>query len=121
MTGIEYIQLKREQVRSSEHSWVLGTKGLDSCDEDVLKKTLDFLDADGGLIDRLIEAKKNDAEAQHPTAEFRQILEVYSDSLKDDLNVYTNSEYGHIVQISGLSILESGDIHAGCVEVAVSK
>ena len=44
-------------------------------------------------------------------------MEVYSDSLKDDLNVYTNKEYEHIVQISGLSILESGDIHAGCVEI----
>ena len=117
MTGIEYIQLKREQVRSSEQSWVLGTKGLDTGDEDVLKKTLDFLDADKGLIDRLIQAKKGDAEMLHPTTEFRQILEVYSDSLKDDLNVYTNNEHDKIVKISGLSILESGDIHAGCVEV----
>lgn len=117
MTGIEYIQYKRDQVRSLEKSWQLGSKGLDSGDEDVLRKTLNILDADEGLIDRLVLAKKNDTEKIQPTVQFRKILEVYSDSLKDDLNVYTNNEYVKVVEKSGLSILESGEIHAGCVDI----
>lgn len=117
MTGLEYVQLERDLVRKSAESWQLGTKGMDEEDEKVLAKTLDILNADQNLIDSLLQAKKKDENSIHPTAEFRRILEVYSDSLKDDLNVYTNHEHKDIIEISGLSILESGIIHAGCVNV----
>lgn len=117
MTGLEYIQQKREEVYRSIQAWKIGASELKKSDEKVLKKTLDFLSADRETIDELIKAKHKDSKNLHPTEEFRRVLAVMSDSLRDDLNVYTNNTYQNIVQKSGLSILESGDIHAGCVRV----
>lgn len=115
MTGIEFINIKKDEIRSMRSAWRLGTLSLNERSEKRLKETLNILDADEQLIKKLIKAKKNDSLKLQPDEEFRAILETMSDSIKEDLNIYTNNKYKDILDNSGVSILESGDIHAGCI------
>lgn len=115
MTGIEFINQKREEVRKATDSWKIYLSSLSEHSEAKLKKTLSHLNTDELFLADLINARKQDTKDTDPNESFRKILDVMSNSLKDDLNVYTNNQYSEMLEKSGLLILESGDIHAGCI------
>lgn len=117
MTGIEYIHNKINQTRKQVTSWKLGTQELSKKDIEVLKKSLIMLNNDEEKVHQLISEKEFDNKTHSPEDEFNKILTNLSDSLKDDLSVYTNNEHKEILDKTGFGILECGTIHAGCVRV----
>ncbi len=117
MTGIEYIEEKINQTRKQVTAWRLGTQELSPQDINVLKKSLIMLDNDEKKVHDLIEEKSLDNKTRSPQDEFNKILKNLSESLKDDLMVYTNNNYTEVLNNTGFAILECGTIHAGCVRV----
>lgn len=117
MTGVEYIEEKIHQTRKHVTAWRLGTQELSPQDLEVLKKSLIMLDNDEEKVHALIEEKSQDNKTRSPQDEFNKILSNLSESLKDDLTIYTNNNYTDILNKTGFGILESGHIHAGCVRV----
>jgi len=117
MTGIEYIQEKINQTKKQTSSWKLGTQVISEQDFKVLKKSLIMLNNDEEAVNKLIKEKSHNNKILSPEDEFNKILSELSDSLKDDLAVYTNGNHKEILEQTGFALLESGNIHAGCVRV----
>ncbi len=116
LSGKEYIAQKRKQVLKAPDAWRFSSKTIDDKEAKRLRKTLTHLNASENYIDQLIQAKYDDRPID-PETQFRLTLEVFSDSLKDDLNVYTSDKYASIVSKLGLSVIECGRVHAGCRSV----
>jgi len=117
VTGIEYIQKKIAEERKHADAWKLGTQKLSKKDIEVLEKSLSMLDNDEEKVHNLIEEKINNNHTLSAQDEFNHIILQMSESLKDDLAIYTENRYNDILEKTGFGILESGRVYAGAVRV----
>ncbi len=113
MTGKKFVTIMIESSKKRTDAWRLKAHALDQEQIEILEKSLTLLDNDEEKVKSLILNKKNDLSNMNHEDEFSNLLIKLSESLFDDLSVYTKSRYDDILDISGLGIIEIGKIHAG--------
>ena len=116
LDGRNYARQRWQRMKKSQHAWYLKSRKLDRTGERITRRTLEKLSADQGLVERLVEAQYSD-NGMDGNDHFSSVLSVLMDSLRDDLNIYTEGKYQGIFDQTGLAIIELGGVHAATTNV----
>ncbi|MFQ3248109.1 MAG: hypothetical protein ACI9SP_004769 [Arenicella sp.] len=116
LNGRDYAKNKWERLKKSPKAWYLTSKKLDKSGERITRRTLANLSADQDLIESLVDARYSDNDLDG-NAHFTSVLGVLMDSLRDDLNAYTEGAYEEQFDRTGLAIIELGGVHAATTNV----
>ena len=112
ITAYEYVKQKKEEERKTKEEWLLKSYPLPNEEKKILEKTLKILKSDNEYVKNLSIHKEEMSNYDN----YSTVLNALSESLKNDLNIYTNNKYSSLVKKCALGILESGKVHAACVK-----
>ncbi|MDP8171313.1 hypothetical protein QJU96_08435 [Pasteurella skyensis] len=110
MKAQEYLKKQKEQERKMKDAWILTSQPITDKRRKILDHTLNILDNNEEDVRNLSIYSKTMSKYDN----YINILDAMSNSLKNDLNIYTNNKYLNFVEKCALGFLESGKVHAAC-------